>query len=134
MTSPSATHLILIPSYNPGSKVVETVHAARAHWNPVWVVTDGSTDGTPDLLQTLAVEDSGLNVIKLPANAGKGAAVLHGLDRAAAAGFTHALIMDFGRSASGRINRRLHVGIDAPSQQHDSRYAGVRRQRAQSAC
>ena len=94
MTSPSATHLILIPSYNPGSKVVETVHAARAHWNPVWVVTDGSTDGTPDLLQTLAVEDSGLNVIKLPANAGKGAAVLHGLDRAAAAGFTHALIMD----------------------------------------
>ena len=46
MTSPSATHLILIPSYNPGSKVVETVHAARAHWNPVWVVTDGSTDGS----------------------------------------------------------------------------------------
>jgi hypothetical protein len=94
MPSPSATHLILIPSYNPGAKVLETVHAARAHWNPVWVVTDGSTDGTPDLLQSLAAEDSGLKVIKLPANAGKGAAVLHGLDQAAAVGFTHALTMD----------------------------------------
>jgi hypothetical protein len=94
MPSPSATHLILIPSYNPGAKVLETVHAARAHWNPVWVVTDGSTDGTPDLLQSLAAEDSGLKVIKLSANVGKGAAVLHGLDRAAAVGFTHALTMD----------------------------------------
>jgi hypothetical protein len=94
MPSPSATHLILIPSYNPGAKVLETVRAARAHWNPVWVVTDGSTDGTPDLLQSLAAEDSGLKVIKLSANVGKGAAVLHGLDRAAAVGFTHALTMD----------------------------------------
>jgi glycosyltransferase involved in cell wall biosynthesis len=94
MTPPSATHLILIPSYNPGAKVLETVRAARAHWNPVWIVTDGSTDGTPDLLQVLAAEDPGLKVIKLPANAGKGAAVLHGLDQAAAAGFTHALTMD----------------------------------------
>jgi hypothetical protein len=94
MQSPSATHLILIPSYNPGAKVLETVRAARAHWNPVWVVTDGSTDGTPDLLQSLEAEDSGLKVIKLPANAGKGAAVLHGLDQAAAVGFTHALTMD----------------------------------------
>jgi glycosyltransferase involved in cell wall biosynthesis len=94
MPSPSPTHLILIPSYNPGAKVLETVRAARAHWNPVWVVTDGSTDGTPDLLQSLAGEDSGLKVIKLPANVGKGAAVLHGLDQAAAVGFTHALTMD----------------------------------------
>lgn len=94
MPSPSATHLILIPSYNPGAKVLETVRTARAHWNPVWVVTDGSTDGTPDLLQSLAAEDSGLKVIKLSANVGKGAAVLHGLDQAAAVGFTHALTMD----------------------------------------
>lgn len=94
MPSPSATHLILIPSYNPGAKVLETVRTARVHWNPVWVVTDGSTDGTPDLLQSLAAEDSGLKVIKLPANVGKGAAVLRGLDQAAAVGFTHALTMD----------------------------------------
>ena len=45
MTPPSLTHLVLIPSYNPGSRVVDTVLAARRQWNPVWIVVDGSTDG-----------------------------------------------------------------------------------------
>ena len=92
--TPSTTHLLLIPSYNTGATVYETVRAARAHWNPVWVVTDGSTDGTPDGLRAMATNDPGLHVIVLPANGGKGAAVLHGLNAARAAGFTHALTMD----------------------------------------
>ena len=46
LSAPSATHLVLIPSYNPGPKVFETVRAARAQWTPVWVVVDGSTDGS----------------------------------------------------------------------------------------
>ena len=29
---PSPTHLVLIPSYNPGPKVYETVAAARRAW------------------------------------------------------------------------------------------------------
>ncbi|TLZ24902.1 MAG: glycosyltransferase family 2 protein, partial [Gammaproteobacteria bacterium] len=33
MTS-SRTHLVLIPSYNPGSRGVDTVRAARAEWDP----------------------------------------------------------------------------------------------------
>ena len=92
--TPSTTHLLLIPSYNTGATVYETVRAARAHWNPVWVVTDGSTDGTPDGLRAMATNDPGLHVIVLPANGGKGAAVLHGLNAARDAGFTHALTMD----------------------------------------
>ena len=90
----STSHLVLIPSYNPGPKVLETVRAARAQWEPVWVVVDGSTDGTTDALLDLANEDSGLHVLVLPENRGKGAAVLHGLDKAAQLGFTHALCMD----------------------------------------
>jgi len=90
----STTHLLLIPSYNTGPKVFETVRAARAHWNPVWVVTDGSTDGTPAVLREMVAADPGLQLIALPANGGKGAAVLHGLNAARAAGFTHALTMD----------------------------------------
>lgn len=90
----SSTHLVLIPSYNPGPKVYETVRAARQHWNPVWVVIDGSTDGTADGLQAMAASDSGLRVVVLPENCGKGAAVLHGLDQAAGQGFTHVLTMD----------------------------------------
>ena len=90
----SGTHLVLIPSYNPGPKVYETVSVARAHWTPVWVVVDGSTDGSAQGLLAMAAADDGLRVLVLPDNAGKGAAVLYGLDRAAAQGFTHALTMD----------------------------------------
>ena len=91
---PSATHFVLIPSYNPGPKVHETVLAARAQWTPVWVVVDGSTDGTAQELQALSAHDDGLCVIVLPRNVGKGAAVLHGMEMACAQGFTHVLTMD----------------------------------------
>lgn len=94
MITASASHIVLIPSYNPGPKVYDTVRAARLHWNPVWVVIDGSTDGSEVGLQAMATTDSGLRVIHLPHNKGKGAAVLHGLNLAAAEGYTHALSMD----------------------------------------
>jgi glycosyltransferase involved in cell wall biosynthesis len=94
MTTASATHLVLIPSYNTGPLVLDTVRNARAHWNPVWVVVDGSTDGTAEALRHLAASTEGIRVMVLPRNGGKGFAVLHGLEEAAAAGFTHALTMD----------------------------------------
>lgn len=96
MTPPaaSASHLVLIPSYNPGPRVYDTVRAARRFWSPVWVVVDGSTDGSAQGLQEMAAVDPGLTLLRLPHNQGKGAAVLHGLDRAADAGFTHVLTMD----------------------------------------
>lgn len=94
MTEPSRTHLVLIPSYNPGELVYSTVRAARAQWNPVWVVVDGSTDGTPDGLRELARGDPGLRVILMPRNGGKGRAVLHGMKLAASEGYTHVLTMD----------------------------------------
>lgn len=90
----SRTHLVLIPSYNPGPKVADTVRAARARWSPVWVVVDGSTDGSTAVLEELARHDSDLRVLTQPQNSGKGAAVLAGLLAAQAAGFTHALTMD----------------------------------------
>ncbi|CAI10140.1 predicted glycosyl transferase, family 2 [Aromatoleum aromaticum EbN1] len=90
----ASTHLLLIPSYNPGSKVFDTVRAARREWLPVWVVVDGSTDGTTQALQAMANDDPGLRVIVLPKNLGKGAAVLHGIELAADEGFTHVLTMD----------------------------------------
>ena len=92
--SRSATHLVLIPSYNPGPRLAETVHTARAHWDPVWVVVDGSTDGSAGLLADLARTDAGLRVLVRARNGGKGAALLEGLDAALAAGYTHALTMD----------------------------------------
>lgn len=92
--TPSATHLVLIPSYDTGSLLTGTVRAARAQWNPVWVVIDGSTDGSDAAVQRMAAADAGLRVFRLPHNQGKGAAVLHGARAALAAGFTHVLTMD----------------------------------------
>ena len=94
MDQPSRSHLILIPSYNTGGRVLQTVWDARRIWQPVWVVVDGSTDGTLDALQALARDDPQVRVLSLPRNQGKGAAILHGLRAAEAAGFTHAMTMD----------------------------------------
>ena len=73
--TPSTSHLVLIPSYNTGAKVYETVAAARAQWCPVWVVVDGSSDGTAAGLQQRAAVDPGLRVWLLAHNQGKGAAL-----------------------------------------------------------
>ncbi|MDX8399526.1 MAG: glycosyltransferase family 2 protein [Gallionellaceae bacterium] len=94
MSNSSSTHLVLIPSYNTGAALYPTVRAARAQWSPVWVVIDGSTDGGEVELLRMAQDDSGLRVIQLKRNQGKGAAILHGLHEATRKGFTHALTMD----------------------------------------
>ena len=90
----SASYLVLIPSYNSGPKLDATIRAALAHWRPVWVVIDGSTDDSAERLERLAVAAPGLRVLRRPHNGGKGAAVLHGLLAAEAAGFQFALVMD----------------------------------------
>ncbi len=94
MSTPSRTHLILIPSYNTGGRVLQTVWDARQIWQPVWVVVDGSTDGTLEALRALARNDPDIRVLALPRNRGKGAAILHGLREAEAAGYTHAMTLD----------------------------------------
>ena len=92
--APSRTHLVVVPSYNPGPQVYATVRDARAQWTPVWVVVDGSSDGTREGLQAMARSDPGLRVLVLETNSGKGAAVLHALRLAAAEGYSHVLTMD----------------------------------------
>jgi len=91
---PSRSHLVVIPSYNSGPRLAETVAEALACWRPVWVVVDGSTDGSDATLAPLGLQESDLRVLRLARNCGKGAAVLAGLKAAAAAGFNRALVMD----------------------------------------
>jgi glycosyltransferase involved in cell wall biosynthesis len=94
MTPGSRTHLVLIPSYDTGTKLFDTVRDACRSWSPVWVVIDGSTDGSGEALKRMAATEPGLVVLMLPRNQGKGAAILHGLRLARSLGFTHALTMD----------------------------------------
>jgi len=111
----STTHLVLIPSYNSGPKLISTVRAACAQWAPVWVVIDGSTDGSPGILLQLATLEPHLRVLVSPRNRGKGAAVLRGLTTALAAGFTHALTMDSdGQHPAERIGDFMRASAQAP--------------------
>ena len=88
------SYLVLIPSYNTGAKLLETVRDARRFHDQVWVVVDGSTDGSAQALRQLAQSDKDLRIFELTRNQGKGAALHHGLREAVAAGYTHVLTMD----------------------------------------
>ncbi|MBL9133170.1 MAG: glycosyltransferase family 2 protein [Verrucomicrobiaceae bacterium] len=86
--------VILIPSYNTGRLLETTVTQALAQWRDVCVVIDGSTDGSEKAVQAMQAAHPGLQMLQLPVNQGKGAAVLAGARAVADAGFTHALTMD----------------------------------------
>jgi glycosyltransferase involved in cell wall biosynthesis len=116
MVERSATHLVIIPSYNPGPNVYATVRAALEQWNPVWLVIDGSTDDSAQRLQAIAADNPALRILVMPRNRGKGAAVLHGLRAASAAGYTHALTMDSdGQHPAGRIGEFMRASLAHPS-------------------
>jgi glycosyltransferase involved in cell wall biosynthesis len=75
---------VIVPVYNERHTVAEAVQRARSVDVPLdrelIVVDDGSTDGTRDLLPTLA--DSKVRVVFHPANRGKTAAIRTGLAHA----------------------------------------------------
>jgi glycosyltransferase involved in cell wall biosynthesis len=115
MPAASRSHLVLIPSYNTGERLLETVREAREHWNPVWVVVDGSNDGSGELLERAARDDPGLRVMTLAQNQGKGAAILHGLREAQAQGFTHVLAMDAdGQHPAWKIPEFMAASLSQP--------------------
>lgn len=106
---------VLIPSYNSGPLLRPTVAGALAVWKDVFVVIDGSTDGSDADLESLADKYSGLRVHRLPVNRGKGAAVLAGIALAQAEGFTHALAMDSdGQHPANHIRRFMETGKAYP--------------------
>jgi glycosyltransferase involved in cell wall biosynthesis len=111
--TPSHSHLVLIPSYNTGAILAETLAGARAAWAPVWLVIDGTTDGSADALQDDPA--TGFRVLRLPRNRGKGAAVMAGLMEAEGQGFTHALVMDAdGQHPAAQIAEFMAASIAAP--------------------
>ncbi len=113
---PPVRPLILIPSYNTGPILLETVRGALALGTPLRIVIDGSTDGSPDLLRSLEIPaGADFQITTLPRNSGKGAAVLHGLRAAIAAGFTHVLTMDAdGQHPAGRVADFLEISRQHP--------------------
>lgn len=94
---------VIIPTYNSGPLLLETLHRALQQGFPVFVIVDGSTDGS-DLSLPSPLPSNGhvgsssspppLQVHRLPKNQGKGFALIKGMRIALQQGFTHALTLD----------------------------------------
>ena len=105
---------VLIPSYNTGPLLRQTVAAVLEVWEDVFVVVDGSNDGSADGLEDLA-DGKNLRVHRISENGGKGGAVLKGIQLAHEEGFTHALTMDAdGQHPADHIHRYMDTGEQYP--------------------
>jgi len=101
----------VVPCYNHGAAVGAVVARLRAQGLPVIVVDDGSDAPTARVLDSL----EGVQLIRHPRNAGKGAAVVRGLREAARLGFTHALQVDAdGQHCLDDVPRFLERGRATP--------------------
>lgn len=105
--------LVLIPSYNTGPILAETIRSVLAAGFPVWVVVDGSTDGSDTVLGHF--ENDGFRVIRLAKNRGKGGAILAAVKDAHGHGYTHILCMDSdGQHPPEFIGRYLEISRRHP--------------------
>lgn len=88
--------VVVIPTYNHGSRIADVVRRALALNLHVIVVNDGSTDHTTEALVELtsAKPAAQLEVVTHEKNMGKAAALWSGFTRAAERGATHAVTID----------------------------------------
>jgi hypothetical protein len=74
--APGSACAVLIPAFDEAERVGEVVRVARAaDVGPVLVVDDGSSDATSERARA-----AGADVLRLPTNRGKGAAIAAGVD------------------------------------------------------
>ncbi len=84
----------VIPVYEHGGAVGRVVSAIRAQGLDCLLVDDGSGADCAGALDALAASDPAVQVLRLPSNQGKGAAVQAGLLAADGGGYGHALQID----------------------------------------
>ena len=110
-----ARHCVIIPSYNSGILLKQTVCAVLENVADVIVVIDGSTDGSDTAVISMAASIPGLHVVRLPQNGGKGAAVLRGLEFALEQEFSHAVVFDSdGQHEAADLNRFIEASLKHP--------------------
>lgn len=82
--------VVIIPTYNNAGTIAHVVRGVSGYSRHIWVVNDGSTDETADILRGFPE----IKVITYPRNRGKGFALKTGLREATAQGFRYALTID----------------------------------------
>ena len=79
----------VIPCFNEAAHAGKVVTAVEKHLSKIIVVDDGSTDATSE-----QAKRAGAEIIRLPNNSGKGAALQTGWRRARTLGFKWVLLLD----------------------------------------
>ena len=82
---------VIIPTYNNAGTIVDVVTRAMCQCSDVFVVCDGCTDPTPELLKGMSPAPE---IVLLPVNRGKGRALKEGFRAALNAGFAYAIVLD----------------------------------------
>jgi len=109
------THTIIMPAYNPGPILEQTVREVLNIWDSLWVIVDGSNDGSETPLRIIEADHPGFRLIVNQENKGKGAAVLAGAAEAIREGFSHALVMDCdGQHPVGSIEEFIEISRQNP--------------------
>jgi dolichyl-phosphate beta-glucosyltransferase len=79
------TYSIVLPAYNESERIASTLdrilaHAGQQDWQvEIIVVNDGSTDGTPKIVDDYGKKYPMLRLLQNPGNRGKGYSVRHGM-------------------------------------------------------
>ena len=106
----------VVPCYNHGATTAAVVARLLAHGLDTLLVDDGSDAASAEALRAIAAQQPRVQLLRLEANGGKGAAVLHGLREAAKRGFTHALQVDAdGQHDLDDVPRFLREGQNQPN-------------------
>ncbi|MDJ0763068.1 MAG: glycosyltransferase family 2 protein [Myxococcota bacterium] len=110
----------LVPVYNNAGTITDVISRCRAAIEPdILVVSDGSTDQSDDRARATGVE-----VIALRENRGKGAAIRVGLEAARERGYSHAIVLDAdGQHLPEEIPKFYELSLSFP----DRIGVGVRR-------
>ncbi|MCT4704276.1 glycosyltransferase family 2 protein [Enterobacteriaceae bacterium H20N1] len=85
---------VVIPCYNHGAAMPGVLARLAPFSLPCIIVDDGSEPATAQRLDRLAANHSGVTLVRLAKNSGKGQAVIAGFQAAAKAGFSHAIQLD----------------------------------------
>lgn len=111
---PEVRLVVLVPAYNPGVLLEETLRAVLRFHSEVWLLVDGSTDRSHEGLEAVFGGTPGFRVVRRRRNWGKGATILEGAQMAFAEQFTHILCFD----ADGQHPANLIPEFRSASQQH----------------
>ena len=82
---------VIIPTYNNAGTIEQVIHSVSEFSDDVFVVCDGPTDGTEELVRQCATP---VHVIAYQPNKGKGTALVTGFREALKLGFRYAITLD----------------------------------------